>query len=70
MTIADFCLVATAESLIENAPLVPSEHSKTIEWIERMSKLSYYEELNSTGARDLQSIVRSKVMENAENADE
>lgn len=51
MTIADFCLVATAATLTENAPMDPPKHSKIIEWIERMSQLSYYEELNGAPAR-------------------
>lgn len=54
MTIADFCLAATAESLTENAPFDTEKHPKVAEWLERMSQLSYYDELNRTPAREIQ----------------
>lgn len=59
MTIADFCLVATASSLNEIAPMDPVEHSKILEWIDRMAQLSYYEELNGAPARNFQAAVIS-----------
>lgn len=58
MTIADFCLAATAESLTENAPLDPAKHSKVIEWLERMAELSYYDELNAAPGEDLRLILK------------
>lgn len=69
MTIADFCLVATVASMTETAPMDPEKHSKIIEWIDRMSQLSYYEELNGSGGRDLQAGVRALQKNNAESAD-
>ncbi|XP_055310315.1 glutathione S-transferase 1-1-like [Sitodiplosis mosellana] len=66
MTIADFCLVASAESLTENAPMDPSKHPKIMKWMERMSQLTYFEELNAAPARDLQGGVREMLKKNAE----
>lgn len=66
MTIADFCLVATAESLTENVPLDPDKHANVIEWIKRMSELSYYDELNGAPARDFQGAVREFRAKNSE----
>lgn len=43
MTIADFSMVATTASLTENAPIDPEKYPKILEWIDRMSQLSYYE---------------------------
>lgn len=58
VTIADFCLVATASSLTEFAPLDPAKHVKIAEWIERMSQLPYYEEANGRGTREWNDTVR------------
>lgn len=66
MTIADFCISASAESLTEIAPFDPEKHPKIGEWLERMSQLSYYEELNVTGARNIQAGVRAFREKNAE----
>lgn len=49
MTIADFSLVSTAASATEIVPLEREKHLKIIEWMERMSQLSYYDELNGEG---------------------
>lgn len=65
MTIADICLVATASSLNENIPLESEKHLKIMEWIDRMSELSYYEELNGEPARIFQAGVRDVREKNA-----
>lgn len=59
ITIADFCLIATATSLTDIAPMNLVEHSNVLNWIERMAKLTYYEETNGAGARDVQTTVRA-----------
>lgn len=58
LTIADFCLVATASSLDEIVPLDSVKHSKVIQWIDRTSKLPYYAEANGVGAKELQARIR------------
>lgn len=64
LTIADFCLVATAASLTEIVPMDPVAHANILKWIERLSKLPYYEEANGIGARDVQSAVRTVLKKN------
>lgn len=66
LTIADLCIVATAASLTEIIPLDPAKHTKIIQWIERLSKLPYYEEFNGIGARSLQVAVRDLIKKNSE----
>lgn len=65
MTIADFCLMATASSTVEIVSLDSSKHSNIIKWMERMSKLPYYEEVNGVRARALQTCVRDSLKTNA-----
>lgn len=64
VTIADLCLVATAESLLETAPLDPVDHSKVVDWMERMTQLPYYDELNAVPSHDLQAAVRAVLQKN------
>lgn len=64
LTIADFCLISTAASVMETAPLDPIEHTKVLDWIERMSQLPYYEELNASPSHDLQVAVRTVQQQN------
>lgn len=66
MTIADLCLVATASSVTEIVPLDPKKHSNIIKWIERLSKLPYYDSLNGSRGKALQQIVRDFLKKNAE----
>lgn len=66
MTIADFSLVATASSMTENVPLDAEKYQKVFEWIDRMSQLSYYEELNGSGAKEFQAGLRFLREKNAE----
>lgn len=54
LTIADFCLVATATSLTEVVPFDPVAHAKVLQWIDRLAELPYYEEKNANGARMVQ----------------
>lgn len=51
MTIADLCILATATSLTDLAPMDLAKHKAIFEWINRMSKLSYYDEINAVGAK-------------------
>lgn len=66
MTIADLCIVATAASATDFIPLDPKKHSNIIKWMDRMSKLPNYEELNGAGAKALQVTVRDLLQKNAE----
>lgn len=66
MTVADFCLVATASSMTETIPLEPEKYQKVLEWIDRMSELSYYEELNGASVKEFQAGVISLREKNAE----
>lgn len=66
MTIADICLMATASSMDEIVPLDPVKHSNAIKWMERMSKLPYYEEVNGKRALALQAAVRDSLKKNME----
>ncbi|XP_055301829.1 glutathione S-transferase 1-like isoform X2 [Sitodiplosis mosellana] len=66
LTIADLCLVATASSLTENVPLDAKKHTKILQWIDRLSKLPYYEKTNGVGARGLQAEFRDVLKKNAE----
>lgn len=59
LTIADFCLVATASSLTDFAPLDPVKHSRIAQWIERMAELPYYEETNGKGTKEWNDAVRA-----------
>lgn len=43
-----------------------TKHSKIIEWMERMSELPYYDELNAIPAKDIQGGVRAMLKKNAE----
>lgn len=51
MTIADLCILATATSLTDLAPMDPVAHKAIFKWIERMSKLPYYQQINNVGAK-------------------
>nr|AAR99711.1 glutathione S-transferase [Mayetiola destructor]AAS00666.1 glutathion S-transferase [Mayetiola destructor] len=64
LTIADFCLVATATSLTEIVPFDPVAHANVLQWIDRLAKLPYYEQANGTGARDLQAAVKGILAKN------
>ncbi|XP_055307097.1 glutathione S-transferase 1-like [Sitodiplosis mosellana] len=66
LTIADLCLVATASSLTDIVPLDPVKHSKIKQWIDRLSQLPYYEEVNAIGAKGLQAAIRKLLKKNAE----
>lgn len=65
MTIADFCLIATASSVCDIAPLDPVKHANIIRWMDRMSKLRHYEEINGARAKALQDLVRDTLTKNA-----
>lgn len=66
MTIADLCIVATASSVSDIVPLDTKKHSNIIKWMDRMSKLPYYDELNGSKGKILQQIVRDTLKKNAE----
>lgn len=66
LTIADLCLVASATSINDIVPLDPAKHTKIAQWIQRLSKLPYYEQANGTGARDVQIAFRNSLKQNAE----
>jgi len=66
LTIADLCLVATASSLNDIVPLDPTKHLKIKQWMDRLSQLPYYEQVNGVGANELQIAVRGLVKKNAE----
>lgn len=66
MTIADFCLVATASSICDIVPLDAVKHSNIIKWMDRMSKLPYYEEINGARAKTLQDFVRDTLTKNSQ----
>lgn len=66
MTIADLCIVATAASATDIIPLDPKKHSNIIKWMDRLSKLPNYEQLNGAGAESLQVAVRDLLKKNAE----
>lgn len=66
MTIADFCLVATATSMNEIVPLEAEKHLKIMEWIDRMAELPYYDEINGTPGKEFQAFVRATKEKNAD----
>lgn len=66
MTIADLCIVATAASITDIIPLDPEKHSNIIKWMDRMSKLPNYQQLNGDGAKALQDAVHRLMKINAE----
>lgn len=66
ITIADFCLVATASSLTEIVPLDPHKHSKIIQWINLLGTLPYYEQANGKAAREFQANFRALLQANAQ----
>lgn len=66
LTIADFCLVATASSVSEIVELDPDNHANIIQWIERLSELPYYEEMNGAGAKTVQAAFFETRKNNAE----
>lgn len=68
MTIADFCLVATATSMNEIIPLESEKHLRTLEWIDRMAQLPYYDEINGVPAKELQTYIRAIIENNATEA--
>lgn len=51
LTIADFCCAATASSLPAVANIDLKPYPKVNAWLERLSKLPYYEEANAKGAQ-------------------
>lgn len=65
LTIADFCLAATTLSLMDTAPLNPDEHSRVVDWLDRMAELPYYEDLNAIPARDLEASVSAMQQNNS-----
>lgn len=67
MTIADLCLVASASSLTDIVPLDTLKHANIIEWIERLSKLPYYDSLNGVRGKMLQQLVSESLNKNAQN---
>ena len=66
MTIADICIMATVSSADEIIPFDPVKHSKIIKWMDRMSKLPNYQQLNGNGAKALQTVLRDLKQKNAE----
>lgn len=66
MTIADLCIVATAASLSDIVPLDSTKHQNIIKWMDRMSKLPNYENLNGAGGKALQVAVRALQKKNAQ----
>lgn len=65
LTIADLCLVASASSLTDIVPLDGVKHANVIAWIERLTKLPYYEKVNGTGAKAVQVAFQNALKENA-----
>ncbi|XP_037952568.1 glutathione S-transferase 1-like [Teleopsis dalmanni] len=63
LTIADFGCLATVSSLNGIIELDKEKYPKTLEWIERLSKLPYYEEGNGKGLREYVAILKSRLTE-------
>lgn len=53
MTIADLCLIATVSSATSLVPFDPERHAAALQWIDRMSQLPYYEEVNGQGSQGI-----------------
>lgn len=68
LTVADLCCIATISSVDEIAPIDPKKCPKFTQWIQRLSRLPYYEEKNGVGARGIQEGVRQTRQKNAEAA--
>lgn len=66
MTIADFCIIATVSSADEIVPFDSAKHAKVIKWMERMTKIPNYQELNGNGAKALQSALRDLKQKNSQ----
>ncbi|XP_031621005.1 glutathione S-transferase 1-like [Contarinia nasturtii] len=64
MTIVDLCLSAT-ESLTEICSMDQIAHRNVIMWLQRMSQLPYYEELNRDPSKKLQTCVIELQKKNA-----
>ncbi|XP_037948722.1 glutathione S-transferase 1-like [Teleopsis dalmanni] len=58
MTIADFSIASTVTSLVGLAPAIPK---KVTAWIDRLSKLPYYNEANAKGAQMLVDMFNEKI---------
>lgn len=68
LSIADLCCIASVTSIDRIAPIDAGRYPKFIKWIKRMKSLPYYEELNASGAAQVQETILQKVKENAANA--
>lgn len=66
LTIADFCLVATASSINDIVPLDSDNHANIIQWIDRISELPYYEEMNGEAGKTVQAQFNETRINNAE----
>lgn len=61
LTLADFSCIATVSSLLGLAPAAAEKYPKLNGWMERMTKLPYYEQANGNGAQMLIDMFTSKI---------
>ncbi|XP_037952567.1 glutathione S-transferase 1-like [Teleopsis dalmanni] len=59
LTIADFSCLTTVSSLNGIVELDKKKYPKTLDWIDRLSKLPYYEEGNGKGLREYVAILKA-----------
>lgn len=57
LTIADFANITTASTLNILFPITSEKWPKTNKWMNEMSKLSYYDEINGAGLKELRAFL-------------
>ncbi|XP_055921903.1 glutathione S-transferase 1-like [Eupeodes corollae] len=64
LTIADLCCITTITSVDEVAPINETKYPKLLAWINRMSELPYYKNINEEGAEEVKKLFKEKLTEN------
>ncbi|XP_055589444.1 uncharacterized protein LOC129741721 [Uranotaenia lowii] len=67
MTLADLSCIASIASMHAIFPADAGQYPNLVRWINRMSKLPYYKEINQDGAEELAALYHKRLEENIRN---
>lgn len=60
ITVADFCCAATVTTMEIHVPIESTSYPKTRQWLDSISQLPYFEELNTKPVKQFQSFIVQK----------
>lgn len=64
LTIADLCCITSVTTIDDVVTIDEKKYPKLLNWITRVSELSYYKEINDEGAKIVKCLFKEKLAEN------